>query len=171
MYFLRTRFYDPGDGRFLTPDSVDPDPRYPQTWNPYLYAAANPVRFTDPMGTQTLGDILVALSIASILTSIALPHFPKPLLMVATALGLPQHISFAPNGFSVLLEGSTGAAEAGIIGVRCLGIVTGPYRGRLIRRIRAGRWRPVGYPCGPRLTCVCGTELGDRRDTGAVYGD
>jgi hypothetical protein len=88
MYYLRSRFYDPGAGRFLTPDTIEPEPQYPQTYSPYVYASANPTRFTDPTGTQDLGELGIALSIVGILSSIAMEHFPQPVVQVARALGL-----------------------------------------------------------------------------------
>ena len=42
------RYYDPPTGQFL---SVDPLVR--QTQQPYLYAADNPVKFSDPTGLRT----------------------------------------------------------------------------------------------------------------------
>jgi len=48
LYFLRARYYDPSIGRFLTVDPL----RGSMTINsnPYQYAFANPVRYTDPSG-------------------------------------------------------------------------------------------------------------------------
>ncbi len=44
------RFYDPGIGRFLQPDSIVPSPANPQSWNRYSYVLNNPVRYSDPSG-------------------------------------------------------------------------------------------------------------------------
>lgn len=38
LVFLRARYYDPGVGRFLTADSVVPDPLRSGGWNRYAYA-------------------------------------------------------------------------------------------------------------------------------------
>lgn len=90
LYYMRFRFYDPVAGRFFTPDILETNERQPQTFNPYLYAGANPVRFTDPLGTMTIASVPVAFTIINILVSIALPKFPQPVLMIAKALGLTQ---------------------------------------------------------------------------------
>ncbi len=47
------RYYDRGDGRFLTPDPggiLTADPRNPGTWNRYTYVNGDPVNATDRMG-------------------------------------------------------------------------------------------------------------------------
>lgn len=112
MYYLRARFYDPGAGRFLTPDLYQTIPTQPQTFNPFLYANGNPVRFTDPMGTYSLGSISVGMAVVNILVSIALPHFPQPVLIIAKALGLTQ--ADAQVGISLALAISKGWAAGGI---------------------------------------------------------
>jgi RHS repeat-associated protein len=50
LVFLRARYYDPSVGRFLTPDTIVPDPLRSMGWNRYAYVADNPLRFTDPSG-------------------------------------------------------------------------------------------------------------------------
>jgi RHS repeat-associated protein len=47
---LRARTYDPGSGRFLTMDSWSGDYQNPITLAKWVYANANPVRYTDPSG-------------------------------------------------------------------------------------------------------------------------
>ncbi|MDA8064621.1 MAG: DUF2380 domain-containing protein [Thermaerobacter sp.] len=49
IYYYRARYYDPGVGRFL---SEDPLPSY----NPYPYAADDPVDYVDPSGAQTIDE-------------------------------------------------------------------------------------------------------------------
>lgn len=50
LVFLRARYYNPGIGRFITPDSLIPDPLSSEAWNRYAYAGNNPIRYTDPSG-------------------------------------------------------------------------------------------------------------------------
>ena len=47
------RRYDPELGRFISPDSIIPDPNNPQAWDRYGYVLNNPVRYTDPTGHKT----------------------------------------------------------------------------------------------------------------------
>ncbi|MEW5960051.1 MAG: RHS repeat-associated core domain-containing protein, partial [Chloroflexota bacterium] len=42
------RYYSTALGRFVSPDSMVPEPGNPQNFNRYAYAANNPVRYSDP---------------------------------------------------------------------------------------------------------------------------
>jgi RHS repeat-associated protein len=50
LVFLRARYYDPSVGRFLTPDTIVPDPLRSMGWNRYAYVENNPIVYTDPSG-------------------------------------------------------------------------------------------------------------------------
>ena len=50
MYWYNSRWYDPYLARFNQPDTIIPDQYDPNSWDRYLYVAANPLRFTDPTG-------------------------------------------------------------------------------------------------------------------------
>lgn len=50
LYHLSARYYNPGDGRFLTQDTYKGNPWEPWTQNLYVYVHNNPVNFTDPTG-------------------------------------------------------------------------------------------------------------------------
>ena len=49
MYYV-ARWYDPQVGRFLSPDSIVPEPGNPQSLTRFSYVANNPLRFVDPTG-------------------------------------------------------------------------------------------------------------------------
>ncbi len=51
LIFLRSRYYDPGLARFITPDTAEADPADVASWNRYAYVSNNPVNFVDPAGT------------------------------------------------------------------------------------------------------------------------
>ncbi len=57
LYYHRTRYYDPALGRFITADPVPGDRSDPLTLNAYAYALNNPLRYVDPLGTQSIGPI------------------------------------------------------------------------------------------------------------------
>jgi RHS repeat-associated protein len=57
LYFYNARYYDPALGRFISADTIVPQPGNPQSLNRYSYAANNPVRFTDPTGHFTADEI------------------------------------------------------------------------------------------------------------------
>ena len=52
LYFLKTRYYAPEVGRFISPDSIEYlDPETINGLNLYAYCGNNPVMYTDPNGT------------------------------------------------------------------------------------------------------------------------
>jgi RHS repeat-associated protein len=50
LYNYNARLYDPDLGRFLTPDTIVPDPENPQALNRYSYVINNPMLYSDPTG-------------------------------------------------------------------------------------------------------------------------
>jgi RHS repeat-associated protein len=50
LYYLRARYYDASTGRFIGRDSFPGASTHPLSWNAYLYALSNPLRYTDPAG-------------------------------------------------------------------------------------------------------------------------
>ncbi|MBX3303129.1 MAG: RHS repeat-associated core domain-containing protein [Nitrospira sp.] len=50
FYYYESRYYDPWFGRFISPDTLVPNPRDPQDLNRYTYAGNNPLIYTDPTG-------------------------------------------------------------------------------------------------------------------------
>jgi hypothetical protein len=50
------RWYDAQLGRWISADSIVPDPANPQSLNRFMYVLGNPLRYTDPTGhfTSTL---------------------------------------------------------------------------------------------------------------------
>jgi RHS repeat-associated protein len=50
LYYYNARYYDPSIGRFISPDSIVPDWKNPQTWNKYSYVLNNPLKYTDESG-------------------------------------------------------------------------------------------------------------------------
>ena len=68
--YLRARYYDPSLGRFISKDAFSGSLSDPMSQHDYQYAHANPVRFTDPTGYFTMGDIMGTLSAVSALAAI-----------------------------------------------------------------------------------------------------
>jgi RHS repeat-associated protein len=50
LIYMNARYYLPGIGRFISADTLVPDPTNPQQFNRYTYVLNNPLRFTDPTG-------------------------------------------------------------------------------------------------------------------------
>ena len=63
-YYLRARYYNPGNGRFTQQDSWGyADPADPLSLNLYVYCYGNPVKYYDPSGNiplETVADVLGA---------------------------------------------------------------------------------------------------------------
>jgi RHS repeat-associated protein len=57
LYYYGARYYDPSIGRFISPDSIIPDPYNPQSLNRYSYCLNNPLKYTDPTGHEIYGDL------------------------------------------------------------------------------------------------------------------
>ncbi|MGC8960781.1 MAG: RHS repeat-associated core domain-containing protein, partial [Chloroflexia bacterium] len=55
LYFYNARWYDPALGRFVQPDTVQPDPGDPQQLNRFAYVRNNPLRYMDPTGHSLEG--------------------------------------------------------------------------------------------------------------------
>jgi RHS repeat-associated protein len=47
---MKARWYDQAIGRFISPDTIVPDPANPQSFNRFSYVNNNPIRFVDPSG-------------------------------------------------------------------------------------------------------------------------
>lgn len=52
LYYYVARFYDSALGRFVSPDSLIPDPGSSQGYDRYAYVSNNPIRYSDPSGNK-----------------------------------------------------------------------------------------------------------------------
>ena len=50
LYYYVARWYDPYLNRFLSPDTIIPDPESLKSYDRYAYAYNNPLKFSDPSG-------------------------------------------------------------------------------------------------------------------------
>ena len=72
LYYLKSRYYDPETGRFLTPDSIEYiDPDTIGGLNLYAYCNNNPVMFSDPEGHSFILTSLAIIGIAALLGAIS----------------------------------------------------------------------------------------------------
>jgi RHS repeat-associated protein len=55
LYYYNARYYDATIGRFISPDTVIPNPANPQCFNRYSYVLNNPLKYTDPSGLSGIG--------------------------------------------------------------------------------------------------------------------
>ena len=69
LYYLKTRYYDPEIGRFISPDSTKYlDPESIHGLNLYAYCLNNPVMYTDPSGHSIIATILISFAIGATLS-------------------------------------------------------------------------------------------------------
>ena len=71
LIYLRARYMDPETGRFLSMDSYGGNLANPVSQNRYLFANSNPVKFSDPSGHTTVGELLGSMAIITILSASA----------------------------------------------------------------------------------------------------
>ncbi|MCL5264637.1 MAG: RES domain-containing protein [Chloroflexi bacterium] len=65
LYFYGARFYDASLGRFVSPDTIVPDPRNPQSLNRYSYVYNSPLKYVDPTGHNPMWPLMVAMHLAA----------------------------------------------------------------------------------------------------------
>jgi RHS repeat-associated protein len=56
LYYYGSRFYDAQLGRFVSPDTIIPNPRHPLSFDRFAYVQNNPIKYTDPTGHWSCGD-------------------------------------------------------------------------------------------------------------------
>jgi RHS repeat-associated protein len=92
LSYLHARYYDPTLGRFLSPDSFQPNAPGTQGFNQYSYAAADPTTATDPSGKELVWNGFLSRALA-VVESIALRTIAfvlankLKLLILALAIG------------------------------------------------------------------------------------
>jgi RHS repeat-associated protein len=85
--YLRARYYDPSLGRFISKDPFAGDLADPYSQHSYQYAHANPVRFTDPTGYFTMGEVVATLQNISTLTALGSTSFAAGYITGAALTG------------------------------------------------------------------------------------
>ena len=68
-YYLRARYYDQSNGRFISQDPFGGSGSDPVTLHRYLYASGNPVSRTDPSGQADIGETVSVNSVQSFLAA------------------------------------------------------------------------------------------------------
>jgi hypothetical protein len=70
--YLRARYYDPRNARFLGIDPEEGAVEDPLARHRYLYARDNPLRFQDPSGRQNILEMITANAVHNVLVRLAL---------------------------------------------------------------------------------------------------
>ncbi|MDD5095483.1 MAG: RHS repeat-associated core domain-containing protein [Dehalococcoidia bacterium] len=110
LYFYNARYYDAEIGRFISADTIVPNPADPQNFNRYTYCLNNPLKYTDPSGhfLDTLFDIGSA--VYDVYTIIKYPTDWENWAALGADIGC-AFIPFVAGG-GVAVRGATHADEA-----------------------------------------------------------
>ncbi|MCA9957662.1 MAG: C39 family peptidase, partial [Anaerolineales bacterium] len=101
VYYYNARFYVPYLNRFLSADSIVPNPANPQSFNRYSYVLNRPLNFSDPTGHRECGanddcsDFVFA-------ENIRLPGEVPMLNQLANAIG--PYTSCGPTALTMVLQ-------------------------------------------------------------------
>jgi len=108
LYYYGARYYDPLYRMFLSPDSIVPNPKKPQSLNRYSYCHNNPLRYTDPTGHQ--GSDATMVTVPGIMGQMA--------LQTAQACGYTNYsiVGSSPGGGSSGGSGNTVTTTTGNAG-------------------------------------------------------
>ncbi|MCP4597140.1 RHS repeat-associated core domain-containing protein, partial [Neptuniibacter sp.] len=84
LVFMHARFYDPALGRFVSADTIVPDPRNPQSLNRYSYVYNRPLVYIDPDGhigiVAIVGLVAASIMVLTLISDVAPPpDSPKAL--------------------------------------------------------------------------------------------
>jgi len=143
LYNYKARLYDPLLGRFISADSIVPEPGNLQAYNRYSYCLNNPVIYTDPSG-QFFGidDILIGMAITALIGATVGATVAA---VNGTNIGMGA-ITGAISGSLVYAGGMVGGALAGVINASITGGDIG--QSALWGAIGAGAGYLTGYAIG-----------------------
>ncbi len=117
QYNLRTRYYDPLNGRFNQMDSYAGNNEDPQSLHKYLYCHANPVNVIDPSGKD--GELVGTLTVTDVICEMiahAMPYIVTTLVVatVATILYMVYDMSrdYLAAGYASVATLLTSNAQA-----------------------------------------------------------
>ena len=81
LYDYHARFYDPYVGRFISADTIVPEPGNPQALNRYSYVNNRPLVYVDPSGHTVKGALDLVREYREDIKAIAAKHDIDPLLL------------------------------------------------------------------------------------------
>ncbi len=150
LYFYQARYYNPALGRFISPDSIVPEPGNPQSLNRYSYVTNNPLRYTDPTGHFFgLDDLIIGVVVGAIIG------------------GTTAAITGGNVGKGIL----TGAITGGFMGAAggAIASYTTATGQALSPVLQAGIYGTVGAAAGATNAAISGTNVGQAALWGGMF--
>jgi RHS repeat-associated protein len=117
LVFLRSRYYQPGSGRFLSADTVRPNAPGTQGYHLYAYVANNPTSWVDPSGHEPDTGTITLLLGGTLIVQV-----PQPIGLRALLQLIFQGCALNPRCAALLfdLAGVAGLVTLALIAVWCL---------------------------------------------------
>ena len=121
LYYLNSRYYNPGTGRFINADGYVSTGQGIVGNNMFAYCGNNPVLYSDYSGESIVGAFLAQLAIAALaavesalITTVILPQFRKNLTEVVTDIynDVRDVVSSTANSIKEKIEQSFARAKA-----------------------------------------------------------
>ncbi len=162
-YYLRARYYDQSNGRFISQDPYSGSDDDPITLHRYLYASGDPVDRTDPGGQE---DTLIGTSVASSITATLISVVGRGLIGagIGAALGAGDAYLSGGNvadgattgalyGFGTGILGAAGTPllRAILFGVNVFGGTTGIGLALYDGNYGLASWRVLELICAIKL--------------------
>jgi RHS repeat-associated protein len=127
LYNYKARLYDPLLGRFITPDSIVPDPGDPQALNRYSYVLNNPMVYTDPSGHDFGMSLLIGAAIGALLAGMQSRWSLQSMVIGATIGAISGGVFSCASG---AVGGSLASAiESGAMSSMTAGAISGAVGG------------------------------------------
>lgn len=123
LYYLRARYMNPAVGLFISMDSYQGSIYEPVSLHKYLYANANPMKYTDPTGYFSFSETQIAQTIENCLREAYPTNFHKVMMMLNVA---STCYSTTRRSVTALMEGEKLDA---VIGEWAKGIIFGAVVG------------------------------------------
>ncbi|BEH09273.1 RHS repeat-associated core domain-containing protein [Geobacter sulfurreducens subsp. ethanolicus] len=163
LYNYNARIYDPSLGRFLTPDTIVPNPEDPQSLNRYAYARNNPILYSDPTGHWFFFDDLVAAVVGAVVGGISAAIQGGDIWQGIGVGAVAGWVGY--NTFGAAAGGISHWGLAGGVGPPTQGMITAGQIGGSIFGGAAS-----GATAGGMNAAINGGNVGDGMLLGAGYG-
>ena len=156
LYNYKARLYDPLLGRFISADSIVPEPGNLQAMNRYSYCLNNPVVYRDPSGQFSLGDVFNAF-ITGVVAAVV--------FWATGGTGTPGMSTFIAG----IAAGAAGGATASALsGGNLQGILQGAVMGAVMGGATGGLYN-AGVPGSVLLAAGAGTAAATNGLDGLAY--